>query len=93
MSKITILFSALCMLLTVSVLQDNDLKSSKLRGEKLYTGLCAGCHKPDGSGFVEKRLSPPLAQSDYLLKNKVNGIQVVLFGLTGKVVVNDIEYD
>lgn len=93
MNKITITFSAICMLLTASALQDNNLEASKQRGEKLYIGLCAGCHKPDGSGFTENKLSPPLAKSDYLLKNKANGIQVVLFGLKGKVVVNDIEYD
>jgi mono/diheme cytochrome c family protein len=93
MNKITITFSAICMLLTAAALQDNDLEASKLRGEKLYIGLCAGCHKPDGSGYTENRMSPPLAKSDYLLKNKANGIQVVLFGLTGKVVVNDIEYN
>ncbi|GAB5525100.1 MAG: hypothetical protein Roseis2KO_29720 [Roseivirga sp.] len=83
----------LCLLLSSMPLQDNTLEASKLRGQKLYSGLCAGCHKPDGSGYTARKLSPPLANSDYLLKNKKNGIEVVLFGLKGKVIVNNVEYD
>lgn len=93
MNKIILLFAAIGLFLATSAIQDNNLEASKLRGEKLYTGLCQGCHKPDGSGYTENKLSPPLAGSDYLLKNKENGIQAVLFGLKGKVIVNNIEYD
>ncbi|MCE7991093.1 MAG: cytochrome c [Roseivirga sp.] len=93
MNKIILQFSALGLFLATSALQDNNLEASKIRGEKLYTGLCQGCHKPDGSGYTKNKLSPPLAGSDYLLKNKENGIQAVLFGLKGKVIVNDVEYD
>ena len=63
------------------------------RGKLLYKNLCAGCHKEDGTGYTEKKLTPPLAKSDYLLKNKSNGIQAVLFGLKGKIKVNKLEYD
>ncbi len=93
MKKVNVLFSILCLAIAFTPQQDEALAASKLRGEKLYSGLCAGCHKPDGSGFTKKKLSPPLANSDYLLKNKKNGIEVVLFGLKGKITVNDVEYD
>lgn len=93
MKKISILISLLCLAIAFVPQQDNDLAASKLRGEKLYNGLCAGCHKPDGSGYTKNKLSPPLANSDYLMKNKKNGIEVVLFGLKGKITVNDVEYD
>lgn len=93
MNKITLIFCSFCLLLSSMALQDNKLDTSKQRGKKLYTGLCSGCHKPDGSGYTANKLSPPLANSDYLLKNKKNGIEVVLFGLKGKVIVNDVEYD
>lgn len=83
----------LTVLISLSSRQEEGLEASKARGKQLYDGYCAGCHKPDGTGYVERRLTPPLAQSDYLLQNKVNGIQVLLFGLKGKVTVNGLEYD
>ncbi len=86
-------FCMLCLFLSSTAVQDTALEASKQRGQKLYSGLCSGCHKPDGSGYTANKLSPPLAKSDYLLKNKKNGIEVVLFGLKGKVTVNNVEYD
>lgn len=73
--------------------QKEEINESITRGSLLYKNLCAGCHKPDGSGYTEKRLTPPLAKSDYLMKNKSNGITAVLFGLKGKIIVNNVEYD
>ncbi|MEO9484351.1 MAG: cytochrome c [Ekhidna sp.] len=72
--------------------QDNTLEEGLIRGEKLYNGKCAGCHKIDGSGYIKDRLVPPLAKSDYL-KSKENSIKAVSFGLTGKITVNGLEYD
>lgn len=91
--KLSYISSAFLIILLSSFSQQTQLESSKLRGRKLYKGLCSGCHKQDGSGYVENRLAPPLAGSDYLLENKSNGIRAVLFGVTGKIIVNNIEYD
>lgn len=73
--------------------QDNKLKESIILGKKLYEGRCAGCHRADGAGYVKQKLVPPLAKSDYVLANKENGIKAIIFGISGKVMVNGIEYN
>ncbi len=67
------------------------LKSSVKRGEGIYNKYCSGCHQPNGKGLPGA--FPPLAKSDYLLKDKNRAIGVVVNGLTGKIKVNGKDYN
>ena len=49
------------------------------------------CHKSDGLGIED--LIPPLKSSDYLLENYDLSIAGLKYGLKGKIIVNDKEYD
>lgn len=60
-------------------------------GKVLFNENCAACHQEDGKGL--KGVFPPLAKSDYLMKDKKRAISVVLNGLEGKITVNGEEYD
>jgi nitrite reductase (NO-forming) len=60
-------------------------------GEALYNGTCSVCHQSNGAGLAN--VFPPLAASDYLNADKNRAIEVVLNGLSGKVMVNAIGYD
>ncbi len=55
-------------------------------GEALFAGTCSVCHQSNGAGLPN--VFPPLAKSDYLLKDKQRAIGVVLHGLQGPVTVN-----
>ncbi len=60
-------------------------------GEVLFKGTCSVCHQDSGQGIPD--VFPPLAKSDYLLKDRRRAIEVVLNGLTGKVTVNGKTFD
>jgi nitrite reductase (NO-forming) len=60
-------------------------------GKALYNGTCSTCHQGNGEGLPD--VFPPLAKSDYLMKDKERAIDVVLNGLTGKVTVNGKDYN
>jgi len=55
-------------------------------GQVLFKGTCSVCHQENGQGLPD--VFPPLAKSDYLLKNPKRGIEIALNGLTGPVTVN-----
>jgi nitrite reductase (NO-forming) len=59
-------------------------------GEVLFKGTCSVCHQDNGQGIPD--VFPPLARSDYLLKDKERAIAVVLNGLSGPVTVNGKTY-
>lgn len=61
------------------------------QGEKIYKAKCVVCHMPDGEGV--RHTFPPLANSDYLLEDKVRAVDQVLNGSNEKMVVNGIEYN
>jgi nitrite reductase (NO-forming) / hydroxylamine reductase len=60
-------------------------------GAGVFTAACAACHQADGKGLPGA--FPPLANSDFLLKDKARAIKVVLHGLTGEVVVNGNKFN
>jgi nitrite reductase (NO-forming) len=60
-------------------------------GKALYSGTCSVCHQGNGEGLPD--VFPPLAKSDWLMKDKERSIGVVLNGLTGKVTVNGKDYN
>jgi nitrite reductase (NO-forming) len=59
-------------------------------GKALYNGTCSVCHQANGAGLPD--VFPPLAQSDWLMKDKERTIGAVLNGLSGKVTVNGKDY-
>jgi len=61
------------------------------KGRGIYAANCAACHQPDGSGLTGA--FPPLAGSDYLQGNRKEVISAALFGLTGPITVNGVEYN
>ncbi|AUP78337.1 c-type cytochrome [Flavivirga eckloniae] len=71
--------------------QIDPLKESIQRGKEIYTDFCVTCHLPDGKG-VEK-VYPPLANSDYLKKNREASIRGIKYGQKGAIVVNGETYD
>ena len=61
------------------------------RGEDIYLANCAACHQPSGEGLTGA--FPPLAASDYLLGERREVMQAALFGLSGPITVNGVEYN
>jgi nitrite reductase (NO-forming)/hydroxylamine reductase len=60
-------------------------------GKKVYEVACMACHQADGKGLPGA--FPPLAGSDYLLGNKDRAVGVVVNGLQGEVVVNNVKFN
>ena len=60
-------------------------------GEVLFKGTCSVCHQENGQGIPD--VFPPLAKSDYLLKDPRRAIDVALNGLSGPVTVNGKAYN
>ena len=61
------------------------------RGQGVYSANCAACHQSNGQGLAGA--FPPLAGSDYLQGNREDVIAAALFGLSGPITVNDVEYN
>jgi len=59
-------------------------------GRVLFLGTCSTCHQMEGQGIP--KVFPPLAKSDYLMADKKRSIDVLLNGLSGKVMVNGQEF-
>lgn len=55
-------------------------------GERIYKANCANCHMDNGEGLAG--LIPPLAGSDYLLKERDRLVCIVRNGLQDTIVVN-----
>jgi nitrite reductase (NO-forming) len=55
-------------------------------GKGVYERICTTCHQPDARGLPG--VFPPLAQSDFLLKDADRAIRVLLEGLQGPITVN-----
>ena len=61
------------------------------KGQDVYSANCAACHQPNGQGLAGA--FPPLAGSDYLRGNREEVISAALFGLTGPITVNEVDYN
>ena len=68
-----------------------DMGEVMARGETVYLGNCAACHQPTGQGLPGA--FPPLAQSDFLEGNRQDVMQAALFGLSGPITVNGVDYN
>lgn len=71
--------------------QENQLEASKKRGSEIYADFCAVCHLPTGLGT--SGIFPPLAKSDYLMKNPLKSIAGLKYGLQGEITVNNVKYN
>lgn len=71
--------------------QTGDLELSIKRGEEVYNATCKACHQDKGQGL--ENVYPPLAKSDYLVKDTKRAIHIVLHGLNGEIVVNGKKYN
>ena len=60
-------------------------------GLEIYQTRCAVCHGDAGQGF--KDLYPPIAGSDYLIKNKESVPCIIKNGLEGEITVNGKVYN
>jgi nitrite reductase (NO-forming) len=79
-----------CLLVSFAAFGQNNLKKSKQNGRLIYSLECAECHEGDGKGM--RGSIPPLANSDYLMKDTNKGILSVLKGVSGRVKVNGTNY-
>lgn len=93
MKKTYILFAVLAVA-TVSfsftTVQDAALKKSMADGKSVYEGLCMACHMNEGQGIAS--VFPPLAKSDYLMKDLDRSIKVLIDGQQGEITVNGKKY-
>ena len=71
--------------------QEFDLQASIDRGKDIYITQCMSCHMENGEGIED--VYPPLAKSDYLMKDKQRSIDNVIHGLTGEIIVNGKKYN
>lgn len=60
-------------------------------GKTVFSSTCQPCHQADGKGLPN--VFPPVAQSDYLLKDKERAIATVIKGLQGEVTVNGKKFN
>ena len=61
------------------------------KGEAAYLANCAACHQPNGQGLPGA--FPPLAGSDYLKGDRKQVMAAALFGLSGPITVNGVDYN
>ena len=67
------------------------LKHYLVEGQRLYLENCSNCHQKDGTGLG--RLIPPLKDADFLKEDVDRTICIVKYGLSGKIMVNGIDYN
>lgn len=79
------------LLCILAVFLTNCLPENSDTGEKLYATHCANCHMADGRGL--RRLIPPIAQSDYLVKHRLNLPCLIKHGAHGPMQVNGQEFN
>jgi nitrite reductase (NO-forming) len=68
-----------------------DIQAMMPRGKELYDTKCFACHQKDGKGLP--KTFPPLANSDYLLADKVRAVAQTLNGSHMDMVVNGEHYN
>jgi len=61
------------------------------KGEAVFLANCSACHQPTGVGLAGA--FPPLAGSDFLKGDRKQVMSAALFGLSGPVTVNGVEYN
>ncbi len=59
-------------------------------GKEVYESICLNCHQPEGKGLAG--IYPPLRDSEWLQGDPGKAIRIILHGLTGPVMIGDVEY-
>ncbi|WP_323755408.1 cytochrome c [Roseivirga sp.] len=93
MKKTHILFAVLAVAtisFSFTTVQDAALKKSMTEGKDVYEGLCMACHMNEGQGIAS--VFPPLAKSDFLMKDLDRSINVLIKGQQGEITVNGKKY-
>ena len=67
-----------------------ELKDSLVKGLEIYSSFCISCHMQSGEGI--SGAFPPLAKSDYLMKDRERSIHQAIFGVEGEIEVNGEMY-
>ena len=67
-----------------------NLEAMMVRGEEIYKEKCIVCHMANGEGVTGA--FPPLANSDYLMADKVRAVAQTLNGSNEEMVVNGVTY-
>jgi glucose/arabinose dehydrogenase/mono/diheme cytochrome c family protein len=68
-----------------------ELRASAARGGPVYAQKCQVCHQANGTGVAG--VFPPLAGSDFLVKERERSIKALCEGIAGKITVNGAIYD
>lgn len=61
------------------------------KGEAVFLANCSACHQPSGLGLASA--FPPLAGSDFLKGDRKAVMSAALFGLSGPITVNGVDYN
>lgn len=91
MKIFTVIYFIIIGLLSFHLFQEKTKAESIEAGAEIYQDFCVQCHLTNGKGV--SGVFPPLQDSDYLLANIDRSIAGIKYGLKGKIVVNDEEYD
>ena len=90
--KIIVIIYLLSLGIFSSLLFQNKTKTESIKaGLEIYQDFCLQCHLSTGIGV--SGVFPPLKASDYLLENTNLSIAGIKYGLRGKIIVNNEEYD
>lgn len=60
-------------------------------GATVYAANCAACHQATGLGLTG--VFPPLVGTEWVLENDERLVQILLHGINGELVVNDVTYN
>jgi mono/diheme cytochrome c family protein len=71
--------------------QNPELTKSMQRGQEIYSDFCVSCHLPTGKGVA--KAFPPLAESDFLMNNRIESIKSIKYGQSGEITVNGVTYN
>jgi cytochrome c oxidase cbb3-type subunit II len=75
----------------LGVVPQTEETKPKADGGAVYARICTACHQPNGQGI--SGAFPPLAGSDWLLKDPETPVRIVLHGLQGTVEVKGMTYN
>lgn len=68
-----------------------EIQAQLVKGEQIYKAKCVVCHQANGMGV--ENVFPPLANSDYLLADKVRAVAQTLNGSKIEMTVNGKKYN
>ncbi|MGB7293017.1 MAG: cytochrome c [Thermodesulfobacteriota bacterium] len=75
----------------ITALAPKQPEQAKVDGQSVFTNICAACHQANGQGLPGA--FPPLAGSDWLVKDPETPIRIVLYGLSGTIDVKGATFN